>query len=89
LFKQFDQNISNNKGIIVNKASAILNNEALLPNNFLCVNFSAKIVIEPPACSNEAQKNTVKTEKINTAIILSRTTFTGVFSAAAFSLTFV
>jgi hypothetical protein len=42
-----------------------------LPNNFLCVNFSAKIVIEPPACSNEAQKNTVKTEKINTAIILS------------------
>jgi hypothetical protein len=31
-------------------------------------------------------RRTVKTEKINTAIILSLTTFTGVFSAAAFSL---
>jgi hypothetical protein len=31
--------------------------------------FSAKMVIEPPACSNEAQKNTVKTGKKLTAII--------------------
>jgi hypothetical protein len=49
--------------------------------------FSAKIVIEPPACSNEAQKNTVKTEKINTAIILSELHLQ-VFSAAAFSFDF-
>jgi hypothetical protein len=37
LFKQFDQNISNNNQRYYSKASAILNNEALLPNNFFCV----------------------------------------------------
>ena len=74
-----------NKGTIVNNVSAILKSVALFPNNSLWVNFSAKMVIEPPACSNEAQKKTVKTEKINTAIILSRTIFGAKLSFAALS----
>jgi hypothetical protein len=51
----------------------------------LCV-FSAKIVIDPPACSKAAQKEYSKHRKIKTAIIRSRTTFGAVFSAAAFAL---
>ena len=70
--------------MIVNRASAILKIEALDPKSSLCVYFSAKIVIDPPACSKAAQKNTVNTENINTAIIRSRITLGAVFSAAAF-----